>query len=70
MTYRIHPLPQAIYLTAKWPGLGDLPAVFEAWQHSAPHVDDRLTCQLEIRRDEVQLISDADSEIRMGGRGG
>ncbi|WP_319446478.1 MULTISPECIES: FAD-binding oxidoreductase [unclassified Mycobacterium] len=56
LTYRVHPLTQTIYLTATWPGLGDLPSVFEAWQRSAPHVDDRLTSQLEIRRDEVQLV--------------
>jgi hypothetical protein len=56
LTYRVHPLPQTIYVTAKWPGLGDFPAVFEAWQRCAPHLDDRLTSQLEIRRDEVQLV--------------
>jgi FAD binding domain/Berberine and berberine like len=56
LTYRVHPLTQTIYLTATWPGLGDLPSVFEAWQRSAPHVDNRLTSQLEICRDEVQLV--------------
>ncbi|MDT5214029.1 MAG: hypothetical protein QOK18_2268 [Mycobacterium sp.] len=56
LTYRVHPLTQAIYVTATWPGLDDLPAVFEAWQRSAPHVDERLTSQLEIHRDEVQLV--------------
>lgn len=56
LTYAIHPVAQTVYVTAEWPGLGDLPAVFDAWQRSAPHVDDRLTSQLEIRRDAIQLI--------------
>jgi FAD/FMN-containing dehydrogenase len=56
LTYKIHPLVQTIYVTAKWPGLQDLQAVFEAWQSTAPHVDNRLTSQLEIHRDEIVLI--------------
>jgi FAD/FMN-containing dehydrogenase len=56
LTYKIHPLTQPIYITAAWPGLGDLPRVFEAWQLSAPHADSRLTSQLEIHRDEFQLV--------------
>ncbi len=56
LTYAIHPLAQTVYVTASWSGLGDLPEVFDAWQRSAPYVDDRLTSQLEIRRGEIQLI--------------
>lgn len=56
LTYKIHPVTQAIYLTAKWPGLEHLPDVFEAWQRSAPYADDRLTSQLEIHRDEIMLV--------------
>jgi FAD/FMN-containing dehydrogenase len=56
LTYRVHPLAQTVYVTASWPGLGDLPGVFEAWQRSAPHTDDRLTSQLEISREEIQLL--------------
>jgi FAD/FMN-containing dehydrogenase len=56
LTYKIHPLTQIIYVTATWPGLGDLPGVFEAWQRSAPHVDNRLTSQLEIHPDEILLV--------------
>jgi FAD/FMN-containing dehydrogenase len=56
LTYKIHPLTQTIYLTATWPGLDDLPEVFDAWQRSAPHVDNRLTTQLEILRDQITLI--------------
>ena len=56
LTYRVHPLTQTIYITAAWPGLGDLPAVFEAWQHRAPFADDRLTTQLEIATDAFQLV--------------
>ena len=56
LTYRIHPLPQAVAVTATWSGLGDLGPVFEAWQQTAPHTDDQLTSQLEIRRDEIMLM--------------
>jgi FAD/FMN-containing dehydrogenase len=47
MTFRIYPLAQAVYVVATWTGLDDLDAVFEAWQRSAPYVDNRLTSQLE-----------------------
>jgi FAD/FMN-containing dehydrogenase len=56
LTYKVHPLSQTIYVTATWPGLDDLPAVFDAWQRCAPHVDDRLTSQLEIHPEEIVLI--------------
>ena len=36
LTYKIHPLTQAISVTATWPGLGELHAVFEAWQRRRP----------------------------------
>ena len=48
LTYRIYPLAQAIHIVATWTGLDELEAVIEAWQRSAPYVDDRLTSQLEI----------------------
>jgi FAD/FMN-containing dehydrogenase len=56
LTYKIHPLTQTIYVTATWPGLNDLDGVFEAWQRSAPHTDNRLTSQLEISREEIVLL--------------
>lgn len=56
LTYRVRPLAEVTYVTAIWPGLGHLTGVFEAWQHSAPHTDSRLTSQLEIRRDEIVLV--------------
>jgi FAD/FMN-containing dehydrogenase len=56
LTYTIHPLTQTIYVTATWPGLNDLPWIFDAWQRCAPHADNRLTSQLEITRDKIQLI--------------
>jgi FAD/FMN-containing dehydrogenase len=56
LTYRIHPLTQAIYVVATWPGFGDLPAVFDAWQRCAPYADQRLTSQLEIADGEIALI--------------
>lgn len=55
LTYSIHPLAQTIYVVATWPGLADLPGVFEAWQRCAPFVDNRLTSQLEIGRDQIVL---------------
>ncbi len=55
LTYRIHPLTQTIYVTATWPGLDALAEVYQAWQLSAPHVDTRLTSQLEILRDHFML---------------
>ncbi|SDZ24196.1 FAD-binding oxidoreductase [Herbiconiux ginsengi] len=57
LTYRIHPVPRAVYLTAHWTGLGDLDRVFEAWQRSAPTADVRLTSQLEIHRDDITMIA-------------
>ena len=56
LTYRVHPLTRSVYITASWPGLGDLPAVFEAWQRWAPFTDSRLTTQLEIATDGFQLV--------------
>ncbi|MCU1700484.1 MAG: FAD/FMN-dependent dehydrogenase [Mycobacterium sp.] len=56
LTYKIHPLTQTIYVTATWPRFDDLPEVFDAWQRTAPHVDNRLTSQLEILRDKITLI--------------
>lgn len=48
LTYRIHPLAQAVYIVATWTGIDNLEAVIDAWQRSAPYVDNRLTSQLEI----------------------
>ena len=56
LTYRTHPLTQAIYVTAAWSGLDHLPEVYDAWQQSAPYVDDRMTSQLEITRGEFSLV--------------
>jgi hypothetical protein len=56
LTYRIHPLTQTIYVVATWQGLKILPDVFGAWQHSAPYADNRLTSQIEVRRDEIMLM--------------
>ena len=56
LTYRVHPLTQSVYITAGWPGLGDLPGVFDAWQRCAPYTDNRLTTQLEINPGDVRLI--------------
>ena len=57
LTYQVHRLVQTIYVTAKWSGLRNLQELFEVWQSIAPHADHRLTCQLEIHREEIKLIS-------------
>ncbi|MCZ4552524.1 FAD-binding oxidoreductase [Gordonia rubripertincta] len=56
LTYRVHPLTQTIYITATWPGIDHLPAVFDVWQRSAPTTDSRLTSQIEISCDAVQVL--------------
>lgn len=56
LTYRVSPVTQTIYITATWPGLAYLPAVYDEWQRTAPHTDERLTSQLEISREEVTLV--------------
>ncbi len=55
LTYRTHPLNQAIHVVATWRGLDDLPAVFDTWQRWAPHTDDRLTSQLELTCEAIVL---------------
>lgn len=57
LTYRVHPMRQTIYVTSSWSGLSHLRGVFEAWQASAPFVEDRMTSQLEISQDQIQLIA-------------
>ena len=56
LTYRVRPVVQTTYLTATWSGLHDLSPLFDAWQRSAPHTDERLTSQLEIGPGTVVLI--------------
>ncbi|ULE31990.1 FAD-binding oxidoreductase [Mycobacterium sp. IDR2000157661] len=55
LTYKVHPLTRVSYVTATWPDLDDLGSVFDAWQHSAPNTDNRLTSQLEIHPDRILL---------------
>ena len=55
LTYRIHPMPQPVFVTATWAGSDDLAEIFDQWQTSAPHTDPRLTSQLEIHREETML---------------
>jgi FAD/FMN-containing dehydrogenase len=62
LTYKVHRLTRTIYVTAKWPGLDDLHGVFDAWQRSAPHADNRLTSQLEIHPDGILLVGVLASE--------
>lgn len=57
LRYQVHPLPHATYVVATWKGLDALREVFDAWQHSAPNADHRLTSQLEIHRDEILLFA-------------
>jgi FAD/FMN-containing dehydrogenase len=62
LTYKVHLLPHVTYVTATWTGLDDLREVFDAWQHSAPTTDSRLTSQLEIYRGEIRLFAALCSE--------
>jgi FAD/FMN-containing dehydrogenase len=57
LTYKVHPLPHVTYVTATWTGLDDLREVFDAWQHSAPNTDSRLTSQLEIDKGGIKLLA-------------
>jgi FAD/FMN-containing dehydrogenase len=56
LTYRVHPLTETVYLTLTWSGLGELLAVFAAWQRFAIDTDSRLTTQLEIGTDGFQVV--------------
>lgn len=56
LTYRVRPLVRTTYVTATWQGLQQLSEVFDEWQRTAPHTDERLTSQLEISRNDVTLI--------------
>jgi FAD/FMN-containing dehydrogenase len=56
LTYRVHPLTQTTHVVATWPGLADLTRLFDAWQRCAPHLDDRLTTQLEILGHQFTLV--------------
>jgi FAD/FMN-containing dehydrogenase len=56
LTYKLHPLTSVSYVTATWKGFNDLQGVFDAWQHSAPSTDSRLTSQLEVRPDTIVLF--------------
>ncbi|MCU1482727.1 MAG: FAD/FMN-dependent dehydrogenase [Subtercola sp.] len=57
LTYAVHPLARAVYVTARWADVADLREVFTVWQRSAPVADTRLTSQLEIHRDEILLFA-------------
>lgn len=57
LTYRIHPLPEAVLLTATWSGLDELDAIFRGWQDISVDGRDGLTSQLEIQRDGVSLFA-------------
>ncbi|QWT23127.1 FAD-binding oxidoreductase [Subtercola sp. PAMC28395] len=57
LRYAVHPLAEVCSVTVTWPSLEALPEVFSTWQATAPAADERLTSQLEIRRDSVVLIA-------------
>lgn len=54
---RTHPLTSVVLVTARWTGLGELPELFATWQETAPGLDHRLTSQLVVRRDGVELLA-------------
>jgi FAD/FMN-containing dehydrogenase len=57
LTYKVTPLKKVVYLTATWEGLKDLHGVFDAWQSTAPYVDNRLGTQLEVHKPEILLFA-------------
>jgi FAD/FMN-containing dehydrogenase len=57
LTYRIHPLAEIALVRAAWRGFGDLQAVFDAWQRSAPQADPRLTSVLDVQPDGFELLA-------------
>ncbi|MFE0509111.1 FAD-binding oxidoreductase [Streptomyces sp. NPDC058964] len=57
LTYKVAPLKSVTYLQATWDGIGDLRRIFDAWQRTAPHADDRLGTQLEVHRNQTLLFA-------------
>jgi FAD/FMN-containing dehydrogenase len=57
LTYKAAPLKSVAYVQATWDGLGDLQEVFDAWQHTAPFTDNRLTSQLEVHKNQILLFA-------------
>jgi FAD/FMN-containing dehydrogenase len=57
LTYRVAELSGVAYLQATWDGLGDLQAIFDTWQRSAPFADRRLGTQLEIHKSQILLFA-------------
>jgi FAD/FMN-containing dehydrogenase len=57
LTYDVTPLTSVAYVTATWDGLSDLHEIFDAWQHTAPFTDNRLTSQLEVHKPQILLFA-------------
>ena len=57
MTYRVAPLKSVTYLQATWTGLTDMVEIFDTWQRTAPHADDRLGTQLEVHKNQTLLFA-------------
>lgn len=57
LTYKVAPLRSVTYVQATWDGIGDLRRVFDAWQRTALHADDRLGTQVEIHRNQTLLFA-------------
>ncbi|MFF9127019.1 FAD-binding oxidoreductase [Streptomyces sp. NPDC014889] len=56
LTYKLAPLKSVTYLQATWDGTRDLRRIFEAYQRTAPHTNDRLGTQLEAHRNQILLF--------------
>ncbi|MFD9099821.1 FAD-binding oxidoreductase [Streptomyces virginiae] len=57
LTYKVAPLRSVTYVQATWDGIGDLRQIFDTYQRTAPHTDDRLGTQLEIHRNRILLLA-------------
>ncbi|MEU7056729.1 FAD-binding oxidoreductase [Streptomyces sp. NPDC046197] len=57
LTYKLAPLKSVTYMQVTWDGVGDLRRIFEAYQRTAPYIDNRLGTQLEIHPNQILLFA-------------
>ncbi len=57
LTYRLNPISEVAFVTAKWPDFSSFASVFETWQRRAPRADRRLTSVFEVDPGSFQLFA-------------
>lgn len=55
LTFELHPIANVSIFSISW-GWEDFEVAFDAWQHFAPHTDENLTSQIELKSKEVGEI--------------